>query len=170
LNRTLIIVEGPTDKAFVEVMTEGLRVACKTYIAKGNKPEKVTRLLRASAKVFSKAIILKDLHRGDLDRSLVVSKVAKVVSQLKGLKAYVVQVERSIESWILAGLSADIDNPEDLPDPEEELGRLMQREGKYYVKSPEVYKRLAQEVDVERARAKSKTFEDFLRHLKDCEG
>jgi len=170
LNRTLIIVEGPTDKAFVEVMAKRLRVACKTYIARGNKPEKVTRLLRASAGAFSKAIILKDLHGGDLNRSLVISKVAKVVSQLKGLKAYVVQVKRSIESWILAGLSADIDNPEDLPDPEEELRRLMQKEGKYYVKSPEVYKRLAQEVDVEHARAKSKTFEDFLRHLKDCEG
>ena len=169
MNRTLIIVEGPTDEAFVEVMAERLRVACETYIARGNKPEKVTRLLRASAGAFSKAIILKDLHRGDLDRSLI-SKVAKVVSQLEGLKAYVVQVKRSIESWILAGLSADIDNPEDLPDPEEELRRLMRKEGKYYVKSPEVYKRLAQEVDVERARAKSKTFEDFLKHLKDCEG
>jgi len=164
-----MIVEGPTDEAFVEVMAERLRVACETYIARGNKPEKVTRLLRASAGAFSKAIILKDLHRGDLDRSLI-SKVAKVVSQLEGLKAYVVQVKRSIESWILAGLSADIDNPEDLPDPEEELRRLMRKEGKYYLKSPEVYKRLAQEVDVERARAKSKTFEDFLKHLKDCEG
>jgi len=41
----------------------------------------------------------------------------------------------------------------------------MQRRGKYYVKSPEVYKRLAKEIDIEKAMSLSKTFKDFIDFL-----
>jgi hypothetical protein len=64
-----------------------------------------------------------------------------------GVHPLVIVVKRSIESWILAGLC--VNNPENIEDPEEELKKLMQKMGRYFIKSPEVYKRLAKEVDLE---------------------
>ncbi|MEX2704536.1 MAG: hypothetical protein Q6352_004645 [Candidatus Freyrarchaeum guaymaensis] len=41
----------------------------------------------------------------------------------------------------------------------------MQKKGKHYVKSPEIYKRLAKEVDIKEAIAKSETFKNFIEIL-----
>jgi hypothetical protein len=119
--------------------------------------------LKALAGGFSKAIVLKDLHRGGVDRASLTDEAARVVSKLEGLKARVIQVRRSIESWILAGLSAS--SPEDVADPEGELKELIRRRGRHYVKSPEAYRQLAEEVDVGCAMARSKTFRDFVECL-----
>jgi hypothetical protein len=41
----------------------------------------------------------------------------------------------------------------------------MQKKGKQYIKSPEIYKRLAKEVDIEKAVKKSETFKSFIELL-----
>lgn len=70
-----------------------------------------------------------------------------------------------MESWVLAGLC--VNNPEEILDPKGELRKLMWRKGKYYIKNSEVYKRLAkEEIDVEKALAKSPSFREFLKVLK----
>jgi hypothetical protein len=158
LTNTLIIVEGHTDKAFIEGITEKLQKPCKIHPMRGNKPEKVRRIL-ASDREFEKAIILKDLHRGEQQTAKLIDEIKREIKQLQNLqhKIHTIIVKRSVESWILAGLC--VNNPEETPNPEEELKKLMQKTGKHYIKSPEVYKRLAKEVDLEK---QSKS----LRHLK----
>jgi hypothetical protein len=163
LTGALVVVEGATDRAFVDAIARRLGAACEVYVMRGNRPEKVGRYLKALARRFSKAIVLKDLHRGGVDRASLIDEAARLVSRLEGLKAHVIQVRRSIESWILAGLSAS--SPEDVADPEGELKELIRRRGGHYVKSPEAYRRLAEEVDVGCAVARSKTFRDFVECL-----
>jgi hypothetical protein len=166
MNGTLIIVEGLTDKGFIEGIAEKLQATCKIYVMRGNRPEKVSRLLRAFAGEFNKAIILKDLHRAGVDATTLINKLISKVRQLESQKIQtrVFPVKRSIEAWILAGLS--LNNPEEILNPEEELKKLMQRRSKQYIKSPEIYKRLAkEELDIEKATAKSKTFKDFIEFL-----
>jgi len=63
MNSTLIIVEGLTDKGFIEGIVEKLQVPCRVRIMRGNRPERASRLLKALMGEFSKAIVLKDLHR-----------------------------------------------------------------------------------------------------------
>jgi hypothetical protein len=58
LNRSLVIVEGLTDKGFIEGIAEKLQTRCKVQPMRGNKPDKVSRLLKAFAGEFDKAIIL----------------------------------------------------------------------------------------------------------------
>jgi 5S rRNA maturation endonuclease (ribonuclease M5) len=168
LSNILIIVEGPTDRAFIDSIAERLNISCKVICMRGNEPKKADRWLRIWRKTygFCKVIILKDTHRGDIDTSYLIGKVMKVANQFKDIKVHIIQVKRSIESWILAGLS--VKNPENLLNPEEELKNLIQRKGKHYSKSIDVYRKLALEVDIELAKSKSETFRNFLECLKDC--
>jgi hypothetical protein len=166
MNSILIIVEGLTDKGFIEGIAEKLQVACKIHVMRGNRPEKVSRLLRTLAGEFNKAIILKDLHRAGVDTSILINRLMSKVKQLESqeMQTRVFPVKRSIEAWILAGLS--LNNPEETLNPEEELKKLMQRRSKQCIKSLELYKRLAkEEVDIEKAAAKSKTFKEFIEFL-----
>jgi len=165
MNSALIIVEGLTDKGFIEGIVEKLQVPCKVRIMRGNRPERASRLLKALMGEFSKAIVLKDLHRAGRETTTLINKLASKIRQIEsqGLQSQVIIVKRSIESWILAGLS--VNNPEEILNPEEELKELMQKKGKHYVKSPEIYKRLAKEVDIKEAIAKSETFKNFIEIL-----
>ncbi len=163
MNSTLIIVEGLTDRGFVEGIVEKLQVKCKVHPMRGNRPEKVSRLLKALTGEFDKAIILKDLHRAGRDTTALINKITRKVRQLESqiLQSQVIAVKRSVESWILAGLS--VNNPEEIINPEGELRELMQKRGKQYIKSPEIYKRLAkEEVDIKKAIEKSETFKNFV--------
>lgn len=166
MNSSLIIVEGLTDKGFIEGIAEKLQTPCKVHPIRGNKPDKVRRLLQVFAGEFDKAIILKDLHRGDRETITLVNKLKREIRKLENIipPTQIIVIKRSIESWILAGLC--INNPEEIPDPEEELKKLMQKRGKHYIKSSEVYKRLAkEEVDIKKASVKSETFKDFVELL-----
>lgn len=162
----LIIVEGVTDGNFIEGIAEKLQVRCKVHPVRGNRPEKVRRLLAALAKEVKKAIILKDLHRGERETVKLINKLREEVKKLRdrGLQPQIIPVKRSVESWILAGLS--VNNPEEILDPEEELKKVMRERNRHYVKSPEVYKRLAkEEVDIKKATLKSETFKEFINVL-----
>lgn len=165
MSGTLIVVEGPTDQAFIRGVAERLNTACKIVFMRGNKPEKAYRILTIYMGKFEKAIVLKDVHRSGIDRTPIIERLASRIKQLEkqNMRARVLPVKRSIEAWILAGLS--LTSPEEILDPEEELKKAMQRRGKYYVKSPEVYKRLAKEIDIEKAMSLSKTFKDFIDFL-----
>lgn len=165
MTSTLVIVEGLTDKGFIEGVTEKLQKPCKVYPMRGNKPEKVRRILKASYD-FEKAIILKDLHREERQTTKLIDDIKREIKQLENQKPYtqVIVVRRCIESWILAGFC--VNNPEEIPNPEDELKRLMQKRGKHFIKSPEAYKQLARaEMDIEKAKTKSKTFKEFIDSL-----
>jgi len=138
MNGALIIVEGLTGKGFIEGVAEKLQIACKIHVMRGNRPEKVSRLLRTLAGEFNKAIILKDLHRAGVDESILINKLLSKVRQLESQKMQtrVFPVKRSIEAWILDGLS--LNNPEEILNSEEELKKLMQRRNKQCIKSPEL--------------------------------
>ena len=162
MTHTLIIVEGLTDKGFIEGIAEKLQKPCKVHPMRGNKPEKVRRIL-ASDREFEKAIILKDLHRGEQQTTKLIDEIKREIKKLKNLqnRIHTIIVKRSVESWILAGLC--VNNPEETPNPEEELKRLMQKRGKCFIKSLEVYKRLAKEgIDLNKALTKSASFKEFL--------
>jgi hypothetical protein len=161
----LIIVEGLTDRAFIEGIIEKFEAKGEVKFMRGNKPEKVSRLLKTYAGEFNQAIILKDLHRDGRDTTTLINKLTNGIRRLEkqGLRSHIIVVKRSIESWILAGLC--VNNPENIPDPEEELKRLIQKTGRHFIKSAEVYKRLAKEVDIEKAVKKSETFKSFIELL-----
>lgn len=162
----LVIVEGLTDKGFIEGIAEKLQKPCKVHPMRGNNPEKARRILKAHTD-FEKAMILKDLHRGEQQITKLINDIKREIKQLENQKPHtqIIVVRRCIESWILAGLC--VNNPEEIPDPENELKRLMQKKGKHFMKSPEAYKQLArEEIDIEKAKAKSKTFKEFIDYLK----
>jgi hypothetical protein len=161
---TLVIVEGLTDKAFIEGVAEKLEAKCKVQFMRGNKPEKASRLLKTYAGEFNQAIILKDLHRAGRDTTTLINKLRNGIKHLENqVPSHIIVVKRSIESWILAGLC--INNPENIQNPEDELKRLIQKAGRHFIKSPEFYKRLAKEVDIEKAVKKSETFKRFIELL-----
>lgn len=165
MTNTLVIVEGKTDKGFIEGIAEKLQKLCKVRPMRGNKPEKIRRILKASYD-FEKAIILKDLHRGEQQTTKLINDIKREIKRLENQKpcTQIIVVRRCIESWILAGLC--VNNPEEIPNPEDELKRLMQKRGKHFMKSPEVYKQIAkEEMDIEKAKAKSKTFKEFINSL-----
>ncbi|MEM1936533.1 MAG: hypothetical protein QXD14_07440 [Sulfolobales archaeon] len=163
---TLVIVEGTTDRSFVEGIAEKLQIRCKVLQVKGNRPEKVRRLLIAYAEGVGEAVVLKDLHRGYEETTALIDRLKEEIGRLgnRGIRAQIVTVKRSVESWILAGLS--VNNPEEILNPEEVLKEIMQRRGRYYIKSPEVYRQLAREIDIEKAASKSETFRRFIETLK----
>ena len=166
MSGTLILVEGRTDKAFIRVVAERLNIArkiVKILPMDGNRPEKAYQYLRTYRREFERAIVLKDVHRAGIDRTPLIERLASRIKQLEeeeNIQVCVLPVRRSIEAWILAGLSQT--NPEDILDPVEELKKVMWRRGRQYVKSPEVYKRLAKEIDIEKALSLSRTFKDFV--------
>lgn len=123
------------------------------------------RILKTYAGKFNQAIILKDLHKAGRDITTLINELKYEIRDLEnqGLHLHIIVVKRSIESWILAGLC--INNPENIEDPEEGLKKVMQKKGRYYIKSPEIYRQLAKEVDFEKAVKKSETFKKFIEVL-----
>jgi len=165
LSNTLIIVEGQTDEGFIKGIADRLQAKCKVLVMRGNRADKAHRLLKAHMGNFNKAAVLKDIHRAGVDTTAIIDQLASKIKQLETQKIQlrVFPVKRSIEAWILAGLC--LNNPEEILNPEEELKKLMQREGKHYIKSPEIYTRIADEIDIEKAKKASKTFKDFIDFL-----
>jgi hypothetical protein len=166
VNSILVIVEGTTDIGFIEGITERLQVTCRVHLMRGNRPEKASRILVALQGEFERAIVLKDLHREGRNRVALIHKLTDKAKQLEkqGLRLHIITIKWSIESWILAGLS--VNNPEEILDPEEELKRLMKMKGEQFIKSRELYRKLAREiVDIKKAMIKSESFRNFIKIL-----
>ena len=167
-----IIVEGPSDKDVVEVLLSKRGVRAIIRLMRGNNPAKarghVNTLLERG---FKKVIVLKDLHG-------LPARVEKMKEELRsristgGVK--IIVVKQSIEAWLLGdpkavkrvlGHAVHVANPEEVPKPDEELDKAAMRCGKRYIKGLTT-RRLAEEMDVDRAAEKCPSLKEFLEELK----
>jgi len=138
-----------------------LGVSCRAFVLGGNKPDKVARKIRAVVPNFGRVVVLKDVHRLGKE---VLTKLEEEILRGVGSSARVrvLPVEKSVESWILAGLCEEI--AEEL----DEAGlRLMERLGRIVAKTFEEYRRLAQAIDLEHAARKSKSFKAFVEAVRE---
>jgi hypothetical protein len=155
----LVIVEGDSDAGFVKGIAERVRVAVKIRKVRGNRPEKVNRLVKAHH--AEKVVVLKDEHRKP-------EIVERIERELRGL-AKVIRVKCSLESWILIGLGTE--RSETCDDPEERLREFLARrehvtESKgVLIKSEEFYRKLAEKVDINSLDKYSAAFREFLKAL-----
>jgi len=163
----VVLLEGPTDKGFIETLLTRLNIDGKVRLLGGNKPNKAKRYISSFlGKSNGKIVILKDLHRHS-HRTL-----QKIVSLIeKPPQVRVVIVKHAIESWFLAdpaaiqtifGHSKDIEDPENIPNPDEELDKIAQQCGKRYIKSLEIGRKFAQVCDIGLLKRKCKSFRKFL--------
>jgi len=164
-----LLVEGPSDAGFVEELCKKIGVRCEVYVLRGNRVEKAIRMARSLAggsRRVSHIFLLKDTH-GTSDKKLasLEMKVNKGLRDLveSGVKGGVLKVNRSIESWILAGLCEE--NPEGIPDPER---RLSGRIGRPIIKAEESYRILAGQIDIQHAETRSQSFREFVKALRGC--
>ncbi len=160
----IVIVEGPSDAGFIEGLARRLEIRCKVLLMRGNRPRKAVRLVKLGHfNTPEKVVVLKDVHRRS--ESDVKENLREIVQELGGI-AHGVIVKRSIESWVLAGLG--VKNAEDISDPVRELSSRMIRErGMPYLKSKDLLRRLAREIDLDAAARNSQTFKGFLELLQD---
>jgi len=156
-----VFVEGPSDAGFIEEVCRRLGVSCRAFVLGGNKPGKVARKIRAVAPNFDGVVVLKDVH--GLRREILARLEEEILRGVGGsTRIRVLLVEKSVESWILAGLCEE--RAEEL----DEAGlRLMERLGRIVVKTFEEYRRLAQAVDLEHATKKSKSFRAFAEAVRE---
>ena len=161
----VVAVEGPTDAAIVRTILRKLGYRAKVYVMRGNRLEKLRRMLRTLT--AEKVIVLKDLHRHREE------DVLHMLRNLENLDDRVVGVlvKRAIEAWILADPSClesklrvrvSVRNPEELEDPAEELDRIMRLAGRRYVKSYRLATQLAECINVERAKGRARSLAMFI--------
>ncbi len=182
MRKALIIIEGPSDKGFVEEIAKRLNVMSKVIIMRGNRPDKIARYVRAYHKDYDKIIILKDLHRHNEsvidDLTVRVRQIFRQVPEALD-KLRIIKVRRALEAWFLADsralgevfdcrVNVDVGNPEALEDPAEYLNEKLRRTcGKEYVKNEMISREFARVMDVEAVMRKSSSFRDFVRALED---
>jgi hypothetical protein len=145
----VVIVEGPSDKGFIEGLCGRLGVKCLVLIMRGNRFDKARRLLRIYE--GHPRILVKDLKGSP--RAL-----DKIAGELGEAGARVVVAVKELEAWILAGLCYS--NAEEIPDPSWEL-----RRAKGVLKSEHTYREIAASLDLERAKANSPSFRELLEQL-----
>jgi len=156
-----ILVEGISDAGFVEGICRKLGATCRAFVLGGNNPKKTIRKIRALSTRFNRFIILKDVHglKSEVLKRFE-EEVVRGVGDVNHVR--IVFVERSIESWILAGLceerAKDIDKPE---------MRLMEKLGRFIIKTFDEYQRLVEIVDLNHAVEKSQSFKVFIEAIKD---
>jgi len=163
-----VVVEGPSDAGFIEEVCRRVGVECRVLITRGNRVDKVARLIKAVAPYTEQVLVLKDAHR--LTERVLRGLEERLIGKLGDLKDVIAKVKvlrvvESIESWILAGFCEE--NPEGTPNPE---ARLRERVGGFLVKSWESYRRIAVKIDIEHAERRSPSFREFLGILKSQSG
>jgi len=162
----LVVVEGESDKGFVYGLAERLGVKVKVLKMRGNRPDKVVRIVRAELanQKYSKVIVLKDQH--DTSEDVVRRKLQEIKAQIKGHRIHTIMVRRAIEAWMLAGMG--ISNAESIEKPDEYLNILFRREGRGgYVKSFQKAKQLAKKIKLQEAKNYSPTLKQFIDTLQD---
>ena len=60
--KVLVIVEGPSDKGFIEGLLQKLKIKGKVIIMKGNRPSKAIRYTKHYSD-YDKIILLKDFEK-----------------------------------------------------------------------------------------------------------
>jgi len=162
----LIVVEGFTDKPVIEEIARKVGVEVEILVMRGNNPDKAVRLVNSKLGIeeYSKVIILKDEHR--LPRKIINDFINKIKTRIQHERKYPMIVRKSIESWILACMG--ITNPENIDDPEEYLDHILRRQGKRYIKSPGIVRRLVKHINPQEAAQHSNTLKQFIETLKGC--
>jgi len=161
-----IIVEGVSDKGFIEGIADRLKITCRVRLMRGNRPNKAIRLIKSVSVLrdINKIIFLKDLHTQDENK--IRDKIRRIMEEIGEInKVYPIVVKKSIESWVLAGLYNKRD-AEKIADPIRELNTLLMREGRYYIKSYDFSRRLAEMIDLNKAMRNSHSFRKFINFLK----
>ncbi|RLG07082.1 MAG: hypothetical protein DRN68_05895 [Thaumarchaeota archaeon] len=164
----LVIVEGISDMGVVEGIAEKIKRSIDCRRMRGNRPDKIARIIRAEAmrKRYEKAIVLKDVHkRSEEDLARIFNEIRRAVDGIINVDC--IPVKRAVEAWILAGRC--VRNAEEIMDPDEYLDRMMRKDGKRYIKSRSLARKLALEIDLERAIKYSPTLRAFIDLLRDAE-
>ncbi|HDJ89622.1 MAG TPA: hypothetical protein ENG40_02895 [Thermoprotei archaeon] len=100
-----IIVEGVSDRGFIEGIADRLKITCRVRLMRGNRPNKAVRLIKSVSVLrdINKIIFLKDLHVQDENK--IRDKIRGIMEEIGEInKVYRIVVKKSIESWVLAGL------------------------------------------------------------------
>ena len=161
----LVIVEGSSDVGVVEGIAEKIKCAVKCRRMRGNRPDKAIRIIKAEAigGKYEKAIVLKDVHsRSEKDLSGIFEKITRALKDTIDIVS--IPVKRSAEAWILAGRC--VKNAEEIIDPAEHLDQMMRKDGKRYIKSRSLARKLTSEMDLEKAVKYSPTLRAFIESLR----
>ena len=131
-----------------------------------NRLNKAVRLIKSVSvsRDINKIIFLKDFRVQDENK--IRDKIRGIMEEIGEInKVYPIVVKKSIESWVLAGLYNKRD-AEKIADPIRELNTLLMREGRYYIKSYDFSRRLAEMIDLNKAMRNSHSFRKFINLLK----
>ena len=131
-----------------------------------NRLNKAVRLIKSVSvsRDINKIIFLKDFRVQDENK--IRDKIRGIMEEIGEInKVYPIVVKKSIESWVLAGLYNKRD-AEKIADPIRELNTLLMREGRYYIKSYNFSRRLAEMIDLNKAMRNSHSFRKFINLLK----
>lgn len=159
-----MVVEGHSDAGFVDAICERVNVECKVVVSRGNRPEKIGRIIKVVDSRLGRVIVLKDEHRlGSRDLTKLLNLLKTMLRELK-VKGEIIVVSKSIESWILAGLCEK--SAEDILDPVE---KLREKIGRLVPKTREAYYKLTQRIDIDHASKTSGKFKEFLQILQSKE-
>jgi len=176
--KTLILVEGISDKHFLKELAEKLKTNIKIQIMRGNRPNKAIRLVKSILKTqpYNKVIILKDLHRYTEEKvKKQIRKIENAIEKL-GFTAKGIIVKKAMEAWLLADPEAiskivkhkvNVGNPEEIENPATYLDEIMKKCGKRYIKGSEQIYKLAKHINIENATHRSRSLKKFLKTLKD---
>ena len=174
----IVLCEGDTDVGAIKAVAERLHVRARPRRMIGNRPEKIARTCRVLAQNYDKFIILKDLHRYREEAiERIRRKILGSVDAQTSTRIFFLIVRHAIEAWFLADADAlsrvyncrvpEISDPEEIENPAEELGRLLERHGKKYIKSERISKRIMDESDLQKVSNKCPSFEKLLEYLSD---
>jgi len=162
----LVVVEGESDKGFVEGLAEKLSLEVRVLKMRGNRPNKAIRIVKAAlaAQNYSKVIVLKDQHESG--EEAVREKLQVIVTGIQHKHVHAIIVKRAIEAWILAGM--DIHSAESIEKPDDYLDTILKQRGRgNYIKSSEKARQLAKEIDLQVAQKLSPTLKEFIGSLRD---
>lgn len=175
----VIVVEGVSDEGIIDGICDKLFVKRKILLMRGNNPKKAVRLINSirMRMDFDKIIMLKDLH--NYREEFIRNVFENIKNAIYDIAFYGIIVKKEIEAWLLADeniiskyakcdVKIKIGNPEVIDYPAKFLDDIFRRCGKRYIKSYELGKKLAQLLDLEKAKRKCRSLNEFLNALRDC--
>jgi len=175
----LIMSEGVTDRGAIKTVAKRLRIRTRFVLMHGNQLRKIKGVVEVNSSKYDKFIVLKDLHthREENIRKWYNAARRDLSAELRDRLTFVI-VKHAIEAWFLADTDAlnatydcsinkEIFNPEDFPNPSEELENLLRKHGKSYIKSEESAARIMQEADLQKISDKAPSFRRLIDLLKD---
>jgi len=131
------------------------------------------RYIKSQHYSYRKLILLKDLHEFHEEdiKQQVMNVLSKLNKEICDKFKYVI-VKRELEAWFLAdpdaikavlGHKIEVNDPETIDEPSNYIDSELQRMcKKRYVKSQKVSSAIAQVINVNKARVKSRSFNCFL--------